>query len=175
MPIDGPELPLVTSGQVDAALNYVEMSPTRLALQEETFQLALAEHGVGGYGLNVIASRAAYDDAPDLIEGLTAAIVEGYRGGCADRPAATRVFLDLFPGQDARYRGSRITPAEGRALSSRAATGERLTASERVQRLPDGATHATAQEAPGFLPEKCFTSVMLKCSSTPPCWPLTYR
>ena len=103
VPIDGPELPLVTSGQVDAALNYVEMSPTRLALEEETFQLALAEHGVGGYGLNVIASRAAYDDAPDLIEGLTAAIVEGYRGGCADRPAATRVFLDLFPGQDARY------------------------------------------------------------------------
>ena len=29
--------------------------------------------------------------------------MEGYRGGCADRPAATRVFLDLFPGQDARY------------------------------------------------------------------------
>ena len=46
VPIDGPELPLVTSGQVD--------SPP----------------------------RAAYDDAPDLIEGLTAAIVEGYRGGC---------------------------------------------------------------------------------------------
>ncbi len=29
--------------------------------------------------------------------------MEGYRGRCADRPAATRVFLDLFPGQDARY------------------------------------------------------------------------
>ena len=64
VPIDGSELPLLTSGQVDAALNYVEMSPTRLSLQEETFQLALADHGVGGYGLNVIASRAAYDDAP---------------------------------------------------------------------------------------------------------------
>ena len=31
-------------------------------------------------GLNVIASRSAYDDAPDLSEGLTAAIVEGYFG-----------------------------------------------------------------------------------------------
>ena len=69
----------------------------------DAFRTKLAEHGVGGYGLNVIAAPAAYDDAPDLIEGLTAAIVEGYRGGCADRPAATRVFLDLFPGQDARY------------------------------------------------------------------------
>ena len=57
----------------------------------------------GPPGQNVIAAPAAYDDAPDLIEGLTAAIVEGYRRGCADRPAATRVFLDHFPGQDARY------------------------------------------------------------------------
>ena len=55
----------------------------------DAFRTKLAEHGVGGYGLNVIAAPAAYDDAPDLIEGLTAAIVEGYRGGCADRPAAT--------------------------------------------------------------------------------------
>ena len=31
-------------------------------------------------GLNVIASRSAYDDAPDLSEGLTAASVEGYFG-----------------------------------------------------------------------------------------------
>ena len=69
----------------------------------DAFRTKLAEHGGVGYGLNVIAAPAAYDDAPDLIEGLTAAIVEGYRGGCADRPAATRVFLDLFPGQDARY------------------------------------------------------------------------
>ena len=63
-----------------------------------------AEQGVGGYGLNVVASNAGYDDAPDLVEGWTAAIVEGYRGAeCADRPAATRVLLDLCPGQDAGY------------------------------------------------------------------------
>ena len=60
---------------------------------------ASAEQGVGGYGLNVVASSAGYDDAPDLVEGWTAAIVEGYRGAeCADRPAATRVLLDLCPG-----------------------------------------------------------------------------
>ena len=101
--IDGPDLPLVRSGQVDAAVNYVEMSPTELALQEETFQLSLADHGVDAYGLNVIASRAAYQEDRDLIEGLTAAIVEGYRRACADRPAAARVFLELFPDRDARY------------------------------------------------------------------------
>ena len=58
-PLEGDGADYVRPSLVDAALNYVEMSPTRLALQEETFQLALAEHGVGGYGLNVIASRAA--------------------------------------------------------------------------------------------------------------------
>ena len=101
--IDGPDLPLVRSGQVDAAVNYVEMSPTELALQEETFQLPLADHGVDAYGLNVIASRAAYEGNRGLIEGLTAAIVDGYRRACAARPAAATVFLELFPDRDARY------------------------------------------------------------------------
>ena len=101
--IDGPNLPLVRSGQVDVAVNYVEMSPTELALQEETLQLPLADHGVDAYGLNVIASRAAYEGNRGLIEGLTAAIVDGYRRACADRPAAAMVFLELFPHRDARY------------------------------------------------------------------------
>ena len=101
--IDGPDLPLVGGGQVDAAVNYVEMSPTELALQEETFQLPLADHGVDAYGLNVIASRAAYREDRDLVEALTAAIVEGYRRACADRSPAARVFLELFPDRDARY------------------------------------------------------------------------
>ncbi len=103
VPIDGPDLPLVRGGQVDAAVNYVEMSPTELALQEETFEIPLANHGVDAYGLNVIASRAAWEGDRGLIEGLTAAIVEGYRSTCADRPAAARVFLELFPDRDTRY------------------------------------------------------------------------
>lgn len=103
VPLDGPDLPLVLGGQVDAALNYVEMSPAELALQEETFQLALAEHGVDAYGLNVIASRAAWEDDPERVEGLTAAVVEGYRSACADLPAAAQTFLGLFPDRDARY------------------------------------------------------------------------
>ena len=103
VPIDGPDLPLILSGRVDAAVNYVEMSPTELALQEATSQLPLAEHGVDAYGLNVIASRAAYEDDRGLIEGLTTPVMEGYRTACADRPGAARLFLDLFPDRDARY------------------------------------------------------------------------
>lgn len=103
VPIDGPDLPLVRGGQVDAAVNYVEMSPTELALQEETFRIPLADHGVDAYGLNVIASRAAWEEDRGLIEGLTAAVVEGYRSACADQPAAARVFRELFPDLDTRY------------------------------------------------------------------------
>ena len=33
----------------------------------DAFRTKLADHGVGGYGLNVIAAPAAYDDARDLI------------------------------------------------------------------------------------------------------------
>lgn len=51
----------------------------------------------------MIASRAVYESDRSRIEGLTAAIVEGYRSACADRPAAARVFLELFPDRDARY------------------------------------------------------------------------
>ena len=56
-----------------------------------------------------------------------------------------------------QYRGSRVTPVEGRGLGSRAAhdggrdvgTGVSLSASERVQGLQT-ALHAKAKEAPGF-------------------------
>ena len=103
VPIDGPDVPLIESGEMDAAVNYVEMSPTELALREETFQLRLADHGVAAYGLNVIASRAALSDDGVLIKGLTAAVVEGYRRACADQPTAAGVFLALFPEKDPRY------------------------------------------------------------------------
>ena len=109
VPIDGPDIPLIESREVDAAVNYVEMSPTELALREETFQLALADHGVDAYGLNVIATRAAHEADRDLIEGQTEAVVEGYRRACADRPAAVQVFLELFPERDARYVDASLT------------------------------------------------------------------
>ena len=106
------------------------MSPTELALQAETFQLRLAAHGVDAYGLNVITSRAAYDDDRDLIEGLTAAVVEGYRSACADPPAAARVFLQLFPERDARYVDAslgRVCALAGDEIGLQTAAGWRAT------------------------------------------------
>jgi len=101
--ISGPDIPLILSGQVDAVLHYFELSPTQLGLQEDVFQLLLREYGVEGYGLNLIAKRAVYEQERDLIEGLTNAVVDAYRSGCADRPAAVRVFLELFPEKEASF------------------------------------------------------------------------
>lgn len=101
--ISGPDLPLILSGQADAVLNYFELSPTHLALQKKTFQLSLDKHGVKGYGLNVITSPDTYESDPDLIDALTAAVLDGYRSGCADQPAAVRTFLEIFPEKDAKY------------------------------------------------------------------------
>ena len=101
--ISGPDIPLILSGQVDAGLNYFELSPTQLGLRKDIFQLLLREYGVEGYGLNLIATRAMYEKERDLIEGLTAAVVDAYRSGCADRPAAVRAFLGLFPEKDAGF------------------------------------------------------------------------
>ncbi|MDQ3564126.1 MAG: ABC transporter substrate-binding protein [Pseudomonadota bacterium] len=101
--ISGPDLPLILAGRVDAVLNYFELSPTQLALEHETFQLLLDKYGVKGYGLNVITSRKTYEEDTKLIEGITQAVLLGYRKGCANREAATASFLKEFPEKNSEY------------------------------------------------------------------------
>ena len=101
--ISGPDIPILLDGQADAVLHYFEMSPTRLALERETFQLSLDEYGVKGYSLNLITSAETYARDRELIDNVTVAVLDGYREGCADQPAAVRTFLEIFPDKDARY------------------------------------------------------------------------
>lgn len=101
--ISGPDIPILLDGQVDAVLHYFEMSPTRLALERETFQLSLDEYGVKGYSLNLITSAETYARERELIDNVTVAVLDGYREGCSDQPAAVRTFLEIFPDKDARY------------------------------------------------------------------------
>ena len=83
---------------MDAAL----MSPTRLTLQEETFQLALAEHGVGGYGLNV---NARY------VEASWARVCALLGDEIGNQTAAGwQTTIDLY--DDAGLLEGRVTPAD---------------------------------------------------------------
>lgn len=101
--ISGADLPYLLTGKVDAVLNYFELSPTQLALDQDTFQLLLDEYGVKGYGLNIITSKETYQQDPALIEGVTQAVIRGYREGCADQDKATSAFLAEFPEKDHKY------------------------------------------------------------------------
>lgn len=57
----------------------------------------------------MIAPHSALEDDRDLIDGLTAAVVEGYRRACENPPAAAQVFLELFPERDPRYVDASLT------------------------------------------------------------------
>ena len=101
--IRGPDIPMLLDGHADAVLHYFEMSPTRLALERETFRLSLDEYGVKGYSLNLITSAETYARERELIGNVTAAVLDGYREGCADQTAAVQTFLEIFPDKDAQY------------------------------------------------------------------------
>lgn len=98
----GSDLEFLAQGQADAVLNYAEMSPARLASDPDaervdgqaSFELYLADYGVAGYGLNIVASPGEYDADREKIDALTAAAVEGYRRGCENREAAVQSFLE---------------------------------------------------------------------------------
>ncbi|MEM9457695.1 MAG: ABC transporter substrate-binding protein [Myxococcota bacterium] len=109
--ISGNDLAPLKAGSIDVALNYRELSPTRLSLDQTAPEVAgkrmnymmLNQHGVDGYGLNVISSRAALRESPKLVNAVTKAIVSGYKNGCANQGEAVAQFMELFPQKDREY------------------------------------------------------------------------
>jgi NitT/TauT family transport system substrate-binding protein len=109
--ISGADIPLLKSGQIDLVLHYREMSPAQVEASPEFPQinghriseLALADYGVKGYGLNVIANKAEMAQNGNLIKQVAAAIFEGYRAACENPDAALLSYLKLFPEKDPAY------------------------------------------------------------------------
>ncbi len=109
--LTGPDIPLLKAGRVDGVLHYSEMSPALVALDTEVeivggeriFELYLAEHGVGGYGLNVVTSRSAYQADGPLLKQIAGAMFEGYRRGCEEPEKAAAAFVKEFPQMNAAY------------------------------------------------------------------------
>jgi len=68
-----------------------------------TFEIKLADFGVGGYGLNIIGNPgAAAKDDKDL--GLISdALVKGYTDGCSNKAQAIDLFTKRFPDKDPNY------------------------------------------------------------------------
>lgn len=109
--LSGPDIPLLLAGQVDAVLHYTEMSPIAVSLRSDVpqvndskvFELRLADLGVGGYGLNIVASRAEYSRDPAGLKAVASAVVQGYAEGCKNPQEAVASFLKVFPDKDRAY------------------------------------------------------------------------
>jgi NitT/TauT family transport system substrate-binding protein len=109
--LSGPDIPLLLAGKLDAVLHYTEMSPVLVEGNssvpvvdgKRTFEIRLSEHGVDGYGLNVVTSRARLRENPELLKAISGAMVEGYVRGCENPAAAVTAFMKYFPDKDRGY------------------------------------------------------------------------
>lgn len=109
--LSGADIPLLLANQVDAVLHYTEMSPVLVNQNPEipevagrrTFELMLKDHGVGGYGLNIVTSRSAFQRDSTRLKQIAAATVNGYRSGCRNPEAAVTAFVSEFPDKDTAY------------------------------------------------------------------------
>lgn len=109
--LSGSDIPLLLAGKLDAVLHYTEMSPVLVEGNEavpvvdgkRTFEIRLSDHGVGGYGLNIVTSRTRLRENPERLKAVSAAMVEGYARGCQDPATAISAFLKYFPEKDRGY------------------------------------------------------------------------
>lgn len=109
--LSGADIPVLLAHKVDAVLHYTEMSPVQVETNPQipgvggskTFELKLADYGVGGYGLNVIANQDAWRSQKAQLTALSSAIARGYKDGCAQRADAVKAFVAEFPDKDANY------------------------------------------------------------------------
>lgn len=109
--LSGADLPYLLSDQVQGVLHYTEMAPVLAETSEDlpgqpgerTYELKLAEYGVSGYGLNVIANKKANEENPDLVAKFRDAIVRGYEEGCVQREAVVASFVQRFPDKRPDY------------------------------------------------------------------------
>ena len=110
--LSGADIPLLLAHKVDAVLHYTEMSPVAVETNPavigkpgapKTFELKLADYGVGGYGLNIITSREQYLKEAEFLKKVASTAVQGYRAGCAEQGLAVAAFLKDFPEKDPKY------------------------------------------------------------------------
>ena len=103
--LSGGDIPILKSGEVDAVLNYTELSPAVVDIDESfkevdgkrTWRLYLKEHGVKSYGLNIITSDKAFSENSKELKKITQAVYNGYTNACKNPTDAVRKFMKRFP------------------------------------------------------------------------------
>jgi len=108
--LSGGDIPILKSGEVDAVLNYTEMSPAVVDVDESfklvegkrTWRLHLKEHGVKSYGLNIITSDKAFAQSAKELDKITQAVYNGYTNACKNPTDAVEKFIKRFPDKDTK-------------------------------------------------------------------------
>ncbi|MCX7357955.1 MAG: ABC transporter substrate-binding protein [Alphaproteobacteria bacterium] len=132
------------AGDVDALIDYAEQLPASLQSQNTPLvTMALSDHGVRLYGLNLIANETALADATRAAEirAVAEAIYQGYDALRADPAAAVEVYMTRYPEKNRAYveRSINITasllgqgPVGGQSAEGWQATLETLRSIELV-------------------------------------------
>jgi len=103
--LSGGDIAILKAGEVDAVLNYTELSPAVVDIDESfkevdgkrTWRLHLKEHGVKSYGLNIITSDKAFAKDSKELKKITQAIYNGYTNACKNPTDAVAKFVKRFP------------------------------------------------------------------------------
>jgi NitT/TauT family transport system substrate-binding protein len=94
------------AGDVDALIDYAEQLPASLQAQNTPLvTMALSDHGVRQYGLNLIANEAALADETRAaqIRGVAEAIYRGYDALRSDPADAVEVYMARYPQKNRAY------------------------------------------------------------------------
>ena len=103
--LSGGDIPILKAGEVDSVLQYNELSPAVVDIDESfkeldgkrAWRLHLKEHGVKSYGLNIITRDKAFSENPAEFKKITQAVYNGYTNACKNPSDAIDKFVKRFP------------------------------------------------------------------------------
>jgi len=134
------------NGQVDALMNYAELTPVQLRLDGYSVAtIRLSSYGVNLYGLNFIANRSFMENNPHTVCKAFSATKRGYEVVKENPERAAEFFSRLFPEKDPEYvrQSMKIVSDqlweggfEGEAAQGWAATLDFLESRELISRRP---------------------------------------
>ena len=105
------EISLLLAGQLDAVLQYNELSPQRVDVREDipevdderAWRLLLRDYGVKSYGVNLVTSDKALEEQGDELKKIAQAVYNGYEKACDNQSDAASKFVERFPATDKNY------------------------------------------------------------------------
>ena len=111
IPINTSESYLLRNGIIDAVLHYNEMVPAYIDINPDMPEIAgkkpwrilLRDHGVKGYGVNLITSDKAIEQQGEELNKIAQAVYNGYQKACADQNDAVSKFIERFPDKNENY------------------------------------------------------------------------